>query len=104
MTLSAFAAERRRLQHGARSAPAAIDLYLLLAGRSAANPPAAFATVDQWVRRTDRRTDAGPLNPAPHTMQASSIKDCLLSDCRKMNIRNAQDYSLHRFHLKPRPR
>jgi len=34
------AAERRRLQHGGCSAPAPIDRYLLLAGRSAENPPA----------------------------------------------------------------
>jgi len=43
MTLPAFAAERRRLPHGARSATAAIDRYLLHTGRSAANPPAAVA-------------------------------------------------------------
>jgi len=41
-----FAAERRLLQHGERSAPAAIDRYLLLAGRSEANPPHADAAVD----------------------------------------------------------
>jgi len=49
--LPAFAAERRRLQHGARSALAAINRYLLptgreQAGRSAANPPAAVAAFD----------------------------------------------------------
>jgi len=32
VTLPAFAAERRRLHHGARSAPAAIDRYLLPQG------------------------------------------------------------------------
>jgi len=47
MTLSAFAAERRRLQHGARSAPADIDRYLLSTGRLAANLPAAVAAVDR---------------------------------------------------------
>jgi len=46
-----------RLQHGARSAPAAIDRYLLPAGRSAANPPAAVSAVDRWDRRTDIYTD-----------------------------------------------
>jgi len=52
MTLPAFAAECRRPQHSARSKPTAIDRYLLPAGRSAANPPAA---VDQQDRETDRR-------------------------------------------------
>jgi len=53
MTLPAFAAERRRLLHGTRSALAAINRYLLSTGRSAANPPAAVAAVARWVRQTD---------------------------------------------------
>jgi len=53
-----FAAERRRLQHGVRSAPAAIDRYLLPAGCSTANPPTAVAAVDG----TERQTDSGPLH------------------------------------------
>jgi len=57
MTLPAFVAERWRVHHGA-SAPAVINRYLLLAGRSAANRPVATATVDRW----DRRTDARPLH------------------------------------------
>jgi len=65
MTLPAFAversaAERRCVQHGARSAPAAIDRYRLPARRWAANPPAAVADVDQWDRQTDRQTDGRP--------------------------------------------
>jgi len=52
LTLPAFAAERRRLQHGARSVPAVTDRYLLPAERSATNPPAA---VDRWDRQTDGR-------------------------------------------------
>jgi len=43
MTLPAFAADSRRLLHGARSAPVAIDRYLLPARRSATNPPVAAA-------------------------------------------------------------
>ena len=39
------------------SSPASADQYLLLAGRSAANPPAADAAVDRRDRRTDGRTD-----------------------------------------------
>jgi len=35
------------LQHGARGALAAINRYLLTAGRSAANPAAAVAAVDR---------------------------------------------------------
>jgi len=45
MTLPAFAADSRRLLHGARSAPVAIDRYLLPARRSATNPPVAAAAV-----------------------------------------------------------
>jgi len=57
MTLAAFAAKRRRLLHGASasSAPASIDRYLLPAGRSEENPPAAVAAVDRWDRQTDGR-------------------------------------------------
>jgi len=49
----AFAAERRC---ACSTAPAAIDRYFLLAGRSAANPPAVVAVVDRWDRQTDRRS------------------------------------------------
>jgi len=37
--------------------PAAVDRYLLPAGRPAANPPHATAEVDRRHRQTDRRTD-----------------------------------------------
>jgi len=57
MTIPSFAAERRRLQQGARSATAAIDRYLLPVGRSAANPLAATAALDRWDKRTGGRTD-----------------------------------------------
>ena len=56
VTLSAFPAERRRLLHSARSAPAAIDQYILPARRSAANPPHAAAAVDRRNRQTDGQT------------------------------------------------
>ena len=70
MTLPAFAAECRRPQLGAGSAPAAwrpqlgarsapaaaaIDRYILLTWRSAASPPAAVAAVNRWDRHTDGR-------------------------------------------------
>ena len=57
VTLPAFAAERR---HRAASRPAAVGRYFLLAGRSAANPPAVAAAVDRWYRQTDGQTDARP--------------------------------------------
>jgi len=62
MTLPAFAAERRRLQHGV----AAIDRYLL-------QTPAALS-MDGTDRRTDGRTDARPLQRlcCAHCMRASS--------------------------------
>jgi len=76
VTLPAFAAERRAAASLLLSAPAAgtpiaVDRYLLPAGRSAANAPAAAAAVDRW---TDGQTDYRPFHrPAPHTMQAVSI-------------------------------
>ena len=61
------------LQHGARSAPSAIDLYCLPAGRSAENSPAAVAAVAA-VDRRDRQTDGRTLNqcidPAAHTVRS----------------------------------
>ena len=67
MTLAAFAAECRRLQHGARSAPAAIDRYLLSAAR---RPPLLLS-----IYGTDRRTDARTSDRyrAPRRMQAAYI-------------------------------
>jgi len=56
VTLPAFAAERRRLLYGARSAAAAVDRYFLPAVRSAANPPHAAAIVSQRDGQTDRLT------------------------------------------------
>ena len=56
MTLPTFADEHRRLQHGARSASAAIDRYILSTGYSAANTPAAIDAVDRWDRQTDGRS------------------------------------------------
>jgi len=55
MTLPAFAVERWRLQHGARSyrSISAADAGAPQQMRSAANPPAAVAAADQWDRQTD---------------------------------------------------
>ena len=79
MTLPASAAERRHLQHGARSVPVAVDRCFLLAGRSAATPPAAVPAGDRWYRQTDRRTDGRTpdryIVPAAHTMRAVSTKN-----------------------------
>ena len=79
MTLPAFAAEHRR---ACSMAPAVIDRYLLPAGRSAADPPAAVVAVDRWDRETDGRTDARALHKrcsayyvgdaSPHTMRPLS--------------------------------
>ena len=58
ITLPAFAAERRAAAVAAecwrllQERRAAIDRYLLPAGRSAANPPHAAAAVDQWDGQT----------------------------------------------------
>ena len=64
MMLFAFAAERRRLLHGARSAPAAVDRYIVPTGCSVANPPG--AVVDRWTdRQTDRRADGRATDTRP---------------------------------------
>jgi len=74
------------LQHGARSAPSAIDLYCLPAGRSAENSPAAVAAVAA-VDRRDRQTDGRTLNqcidPAAHTARAASAKSV---SCRNVCV------------------
>ena len=84
MTLPAFAAWDRRLLHGARSAPEAIDRYLLPGGRSAANPPAAVAAVDRSDRQTNRRTLDRYIDAAPPTMRADVGVSVHLS--RKMPV------------------
>jgi len=74
--LPAFAAERRRLLHGARSTAhllqargSASDRYLhLSAGRSAANRPHTAALFDRWDRPMDGRTLDRFIDPAPHTI------------------------------------
>ena len=69
------------LSANAHSAPAAIDRYFLLAGRSAANLPVAVGAVDQWDRQTDRQTDGRTpdryIDPAPRAMRAAYV--CLFA-------------------------
>ena len=75
VTLLAFAADRHAAVR--RSVPAAVDRYLLPAGRPAANPLHASAALDKWYipgRRTDRRTDGRTpvryIDSIPRTMRA----------------------------------
>jgi len=75
VTLPAFAAERRCLQHGARSTPAVITRSLLPAAKGlAANEPASGRCFCRSMRQTDGRTDGRPtvIEPAAHTMRATS--------------------------------
>jgi len=78
VTLLAFVAERRRLQHGAHSAPAAIDRYLLPARRSAANPrPPLLLSIDGTDKRTDGQNGRMPdryLDTASPIMRGSVNK------------------------------
>jgi len=62
MTLSAFAAERRRR-------PAAIDLYLMLAMRSEASQPHAAAAVERRDRQTEQT------NGPTHAYYADSVNN-----------------------------
>jgi len=73
--LSAFAAESRRLLHGARTC----RLIVLPARRSAANPPAAVAAVDRWE---DRRT----LKSSAYS--ASSVKKTMTTKKKSVASRN----------------
>jgi len=58
VTLPAFAAERRCLQHGARSTPAVITRSLLPAAKGlAANEPASGRCFCRSMGQTDGRTD-----------------------------------------------
>ena len=71
VTLLAFAADRHAAVR--RSVPAAVDRYLLLAGRPAANPLHASAALDKWYipgRRTDGRTPVRYIDSIPRTMRA----------------------------------
>jgi len=81
MTLPAFATERGHLHeisiHSgyAAPAPAAVDRYILPAGRSAANPPHAAAAVDRTDRQTDGRTDTRPLHRPRTAHYADSVNE-----------------------------
>ena len=56
MTLRVFAAERRRLHHGARSCRSTSPALMALRGK-----PAGRRCCSRPMRQTDRRTDAQPL-------------------------------------------
>ena len=58
MTLPRFAAERRRLQHVARSYRPIFPGHRTLDSK----PPAAVSAVDRWDRQTDGRTDVQQLH------------------------------------------
>jgi len=85
VTLPAFACCTARLMHGAcpLRAPAAIDRYLLPAGRSAANQSAAVAAVDRRDRQTDGQTLDRSVDPPSHTMRA-------VSQCQWLSSRNSK--------------
>jgi len=56
-------------------APAAVDQYVLPAGRSAANPPHVAAAVERRDRQTGGWTDGSlHIDPAPHTAWAVLIR------------------------------
>ena len=68
--LSTFAAECWRLQHGASSAPVAINRYLLPAGHSAANVPVTCCC--RSTGQTDSRMDDPFIGPVLHFVWAAS--------------------------------
>ena len=71
VTLPAFAAERRCLQHGARSTPAVITRSLLPAAKGlAGNEPASGRCFCRSMGQTDGRPTV--IEPAAHTMRATS--------------------------------
>ena len=68
-------------------APAAVDRYLLPAGRSAANPPHAGAAVD---RRTDGRTTLPPLGPRSARSKFISAGDQCYFSVRHLSQQEAR--------------
>ena len=68
VTLPAFAAERRRLQHGARSCRSTYPACMALSSK-----PAGRRCCCRLTRQTDGRTLDRYIDPAPHTMRAASI-------------------------------
>jgi len=74
VTLPTFAAERRRMPHGARSAPAAIDRSISPAARRVlSSKPPLLLSIDVTDGRADGRTPNRYIDPAPHmpTMPAA---------------------------------
>ena len=73
MTLLAFAAERRAVEH---PAAAVVDRYLLLAGPTAANPLQRRATMGKTDRQTNGRTTYRYIDPAAYYV--SSVIKCIV--------------------------
>jgi len=77
MTLPAFPAKRRRLQHGARSylsmSPASMEL---------SSKPAGSRCCCRSTGQTDGRTLDRYTDPAPHALRAASITATIQDFCR----------------------
>ena len=58
------------------------------------NSPAAIATVDRW----DRRTDARPLDPAPHTTHAASVIILLQWHSHTSGVRGVRPPPVRKLH------
>jgi len=80
-----------------------VDRYLLPTGRSAANPPAVVAAVNQWDRptngQTDRRTDARPLHRPCSAYYVGSVNTNRCNTCcktvKKLSTYNSVQNSTH---------
>jgi len=74
MTLPASAAERRRMQHGAHSAPTVIDRHLLPTGaqQQTVGRSPLLQSIDGTDRQTDGQTPDSYTDPRLHTERAAS--------------------------------
>ena len=72
MALLASDAERRRLQHGARSLQPSINI-LYPQGRSAANPPVIVAA--RWDGQTDGHPTVTLTLPDPHVIRGAPLTE-----------------------------
>jgi len=74
MALLASDAERRRLQHGARSLQPSINI-LYPQGRSAANPPVIVAAVNRWDGQTDGHPTVTLTFPDPYVIRGAPLTE-----------------------------
>ena len=95
-----FAAERRRLKHGARSAHLQLSIDISCpqgAKRQQTRWLPLQLSIDGTYRRTDGRTPNRCTDPAPHTMRTASISKTKHVDAEKYSYVIGADANIQRF-------